>query len=365
MSDSAVLVLNAGSSSLKYAVYRGSVRELAGKRERLGPDDHPAAVRDVLAEVRSHLGSDTLAAVGHRVVHGGDRFREPVRVTDAVLDELKHLVPLAKLHEPHNIAGIRAATKELPGVPQVACFDTAFHATMPLVERLFGLPREFFDAGVKRYGFHGLAYESVVDQLRPTVPGRVIACHLGNGASLCAIRDGRSVATTMSMTPLDGLLMGTRPGSLDPGAVVYLQQHLGKSLAELEDILNRQSGLLGVSGRSADLRDLLAANDPHAAEAVALFVHRVVREIGAMAAVLEGVDAITFSGGIGENAVFVRAAVCDKLGWLGVTLDPSANESHADTLSADGSRVHVLRVAADEESVIARHTARLAGLTNG
>ena len=365
-----ILVLNAGSSSLKFALFRGADRAAAGKRERLGPGDHPAAVRDVLAEVRSHLGGGAIAAVGHRVVHGGDRFRDPVRVSDAVLAELDRLVPLAQLHEPHNVAGIRAVAGELPGVPQVACFDTAFHATMPTVERMFGLPREYFDAGVKRYGFHGLAYESVVDRLRATAPdaaaGRVIACHLGNGASLCAIRDGRSMATTMSFTPLDGLLMGTRPGSLDPGAVVYLQQHLGKSLADVDDILNRQSGLLGVSGGiSADLRDLLASADPRAGEAIALFVHRVVRDIGAMAAVLEGVDAITFSGGIGENAAFVREQVCDKLGWLGVALDPTANEAHADTLSAADSRVRVFRVAADEEVVIARHTSRLVGLTNG
>lgn len=364
-----VLVLNAGSSSLKYAVFRGVERVLAGKRERLSAGGHTAAVHELLGEVRNGIGDD-LAAVGHRVVHGGDRFRDPISVSDAVLAELEQLIPLARLHEPHNIAGIRAVAAALPDVPQVACFDTAFHAAMPTVERMFGLPRKYYEAGVKRYGFHGLAYESVIQQLRSHHPdladGRVIACHLGNGASLCAIRGGRSVATTMSFTPLDGLLMGTRPGSLDPGVVLYLERQMGMTPGEVDDVLEHQSGLLGVSGGlSSDLRDLLASPEPAAAEAVDLFCHRIVRELGAAAAVLEGVDAITFSGGIGENSAVIRQRIGDRLGWLGVKLDPPANSQHLERISSPESRVAVLKVAVDEEAVIAQQTAQLLGLTFG
>jgi acetate kinase len=365
-----LLVLNAGSSSLKYAVYRGPDRVHAGKRERLTPAGQQAAIQSVLAEIPQHLGTEPLAAVGHRVVHGGNQFQHPVPVTEAVLAELDRLTPLAQLHQPHNVAGIRAVAVERPGVPQVACFDTAFHATMPLVERMFGIPRRFYEAGIQRYGFHGLAYESVVAHLQQHHPeaatGRIIACHLGNGASLCAIRDGRSVATTMGFTPLDGLLMGTRCGTLDPGVVLFLERHIGMNPAEVDTLLEHESGLLGVSGGlSSDLRDLLQSESPFAQEAVDLFCHRIVREIGSLAAVLEGVDTIAFSGGIGENSAPIRERVCQRLNWLGVTLDPTANTTNREILSAIGSRVRVYRVPADEEQVIARQTAQVLGLPIG
>ncbi|MCZ2340745.1 MAG: acetate/propionate family kinase [Bacteroidales bacterium] len=364
---SCLLVLNAGSSSLKYAVYREAERLHGGKRERLTADGQQQAIQSVLAEIRQVLGSESLLAVGHRVVHGGDQFHQPVLITDAVLQELDRLTPLAQLHQPHNIAGIRAMMAALPGIPQVACFDTAFHATMPLVERMFGIPRHFYESGIRRYGFHGLAYESVVEHLRSHDPasalGRLIACHLGNGASLCAIRDGHSVATTMGFTPLDGLLMGTRCGSLDPGVVLYLERHIGMQTAEVDQLLEHESGLLGVSGGlSSDLRDLLASESPIAREAVDLFCHRIIREIGSLAAVLGGVDAITFSGGIGENSAIIRERILTRLDWLGMTWDSTANQAGADRISTASSRVCVVRVPVQEENIIARHTARILGL---
>jgi acetate kinase len=334
-----VLVLNAGSSSLKFAAFRGDSVALRDKVERIPAGGHDAAVHQALDTVRAKFPGETISAVGHRVLHGGDKFTAPTVVSPDVLTALEELIPLGPLHQPHNIAGIRAVAGQLPDVPQVACFDTAFHATMPKVERMFGLPRRYFDAGVKRYGFHGLAYESVVSHLRDRgeLPERLIACHLGNGASLCAIRAGKSVATTMGFTPLDGLLMGTRPGHLDPGAVLYLERHDGLSADQVDHILEKESGLLGVSGGIAsDMRDLLSSPEPVAAEAVELFCYRIVRDIGAMAAALEGVDAIAFSGGIGENAPAIRERICRRLGWLGAV------------------PVHV--VPADEESVIARAT---------
>lgn len=368
-----LLVLNAGSSSLKYAVYHGVTRLHGGKRERLSATEQPRAIQSVLAEIQPHLGGEPLAAVGHRVVHGGDRFHQPVLVTEAELLELDRFTPLAQLHQPHNIAGIRAMMSAAPGVPQVACFDTAFHTTMPSVERMFGIPRRFYESGIKRYGFHGLAYESVLEQLRARVPAatqsRIIACHLGNGASLCAIRDGQSVATTMGFTPLDGLLMGTRCGSLDPGVVLFLERHVGMQTAEVDQLLEHESGLLGVSGGlSADLRDLLASDSPIAREAVDLFCHRIVREIGSLTAVLGGVDTLAFSGGIGENSAIIRERICDRLEWLGVSLDSTANRADPvdrtvpTMLSSPRSRVGVHRVPADEERVIARHTAQTLGL---
>lgn len=356
-----VLTLNAGSSSLKFAAFRGGAVVFRDKIERIPTGGHAAAVQQALAAVRAKFPGEAVAAVGHRVLHGGDRYTAPVAVTPDVLAALENLIPLGPLHQPHNIAGIRAVAAELPGVPQVACLDTAFHAAMLKVERMFGLPRRYYDAGVKRYGFHGLAYESVVDSLRDrgTLPERLIACHLGNGASLCAIRGGTSAATTMSFTPLDGLLMGTRPGHLDPGAVLYLERHDGLSPDQVDHMLEKESGLLGVSGGiGSDMRDLLASPDPAAAEAVELFCYRIVRDIGAMAAALEGVDAVAFSGGIGENAPAIRERICRRLGWLGVALDPAANEANREELHAAGSRVRVYRVPADEEAAIACHAAR-------
>jgi acetate kinase len=384
-SDTLILVLNAGSSSLKVAAFlRDSVVLRAGvermnqalserKSWVVDPDgssvarvpcpaiDGSSLLRAVLDELAIRHPAHRVAAVGHRVVHGGDRFTNPVRVTPAVLSQLESLISLAPLHQPHNIAEIRTAIGILPDVPQVACFDTAFHSTMPWQERMLGLPRRYFDQGVKRYGFHGLSYESVAHRLAAIAPqaaaGRTIACHLGSGASLCALRAGVSIATTMSFTPLDGLLMSTRAGAIDPGVILHMLRHEQLTPDQIERLLDRESGLLGVSGISSDLRDLLSSRAPEAAEAVELFCYRIVREIGAMTATLEGLDAIVFTGGIGENSPEVREKVCRQLAWLGVELDSTANLAGGTILSSVTSRVSVIRVPADEEAVIARQTA--------
>lgn len=385
-SDPLILVLNSGSSSLKLAAFTGERLELRAAVERTNHtageprfrledgdgrqllcDTHPTAdrsslLRVVLDTLAMRLPGRKVAAVGHRVVHGGDRFVAPARVTPEVLSELESLVSLAPLHQPHSLAEIRVAVSLLPEVPQIACFDTAFHASMPKHERMLGLPRAYFEKGVKRYGFHGLSYESVASRLPGIDPlaatGRTVVCHLGSGASLCALLAGKSIATTMSFTPLDGLLMGTRAGAIDPGVVLYLLRHEQLTPDQVERLLDHESGLLGVSGISSDVRDLLSSPAPEAAEAVDLFCYRVAREIGAMVAALEGLDAIVFTGGIGENSPEVREKVCDRLGWLGVVLDQSANRAGACRIHAAGNRVSVLRVPADEESVIARHAAR-------
>jgi acetate kinase len=323
--------------------------------------DRSAVLPVVLDALATRLPGKRVGVVGHRVVHGGDRFIIPVRVTLEVLSELEALIPLAPLHQPHNLSEIRTAATFLPGVPQIACFDTAFHNTMPKHERMLGLPRAYFDKGVKRYGFHGLSYESVAMRLPDICPlaagGRTVVCHLGSGASLCALLAGKSVATTMSFTPLDGLLMGTRAGAIDPGVVLYLLRHEQHTPDQAERLLDQESGLLGISGISSDMRDLLSSPVPEAAEAVHLFCYRVAREIGAMVAALEGLDAIVFTGGIGENSPEVREKVCDRLGWLGAQLDHAANRAGNIRLNKAGSRVSLLRVTADEEAVIARQAA--------
>ena len=386
-SDPLILVLNAGSSSLKLAAFVGDRLELragvertnltAGQarlwledgngRELLRQGAEPTAdrsslVRIVLDTIATRLPGRTVAAIGHRVVHGGDRFAAPIRVTSEVLSELEALAPLAPLHQPHNLAEIRNAASLFPGVPQVACFDTAFHTTMPKHERMLGLPRAYFDKGVKRYGFHGLSYESVALRLPGICPlaatGRTVVCHLGSGASLCALLAGKSIATTMSFTPLDGLMMGTRAGAIDPGVVLYLMRNEQMTPDQVERLLDRESGLLGVSEISSDVRDLLASPAPEAAEAVDLFCYRISREIGAMVAALEGLDTIVFTGGIGENSPEIRAKVCQRLTWLGAELNHTANRAGNRVLCSDGSRVTILLVPADEEVVIARHTAR-------
>lgn len=351
MSD-AILVLNAGSSSLKFAAHAaaGLGRLARGKVEGVGGPGgptHEQALGTVLDRCRAELGGHRLVGVGHRVVHGGTRFAGPARIDDGVLAALDALVPLAPLHQPHNLAAVRAVTRLAPQLPQVACFDTAFHRTQPEVAQRFGLPRRFHDAGIRRYGFHGLSYEHVAAVLPALDPaaaaGRTIVAHLGNGASLCGLLAGRSVATTMGFTPADGLLMGTRSGALDPGAVLHLIRHYGMTPDHVEHLIDFESGLLGVSGISADMRELLASDDPRAAEAVELFVYRIAREVGSLAAALGGVDAIVFTGGIGENAVPIRERVCAAAAWLGPV------------------RVHV--VPADEERMIADHTRRVLGLT--
>jgi acetate kinase len=290
-----------------------------------------------------------------------------VRIDDALLADLEALVPLAPLHQPHNLAAAKAVARRAPHLPQVACFDTAFHRTQPEVAQRFALPRRFTDEGVRRYGFHGLSYEYIASVL-PAIDaraaaGRTIVAHLGNGASLCALSGGRSVATTLSFTPADGLMMGTRVGALDPGVILYLMSRHAMDAAALENLIYHESGLLGVSGLSSDMRELLASADPRAAEAIDLFVYRIGREIGALAAALAGLDALVFTGGIGENAAAIRARVCRDAAWLGLTLDDEANTSLQPRISRADSRVAAWVVPTNEELMIVNHTRRLLGLT--
>ncbi|MBX9579107.1 MAG: acetate/propionate family kinase, partial [Gemmataceae bacterium] len=333
---------------------------------RVGAIDHAGALELVLKWVRNLTGDRPLAAVGHRVVHGGVRYAGPVRIDDGVLAELDRLVPLAPLHQPHNLAAVRAVAGRMPDLPQVACFDTAFHRTQPEVAQRFGLPRRFTDEGVRRYGFHGLSYEYVASVLPGVDPraaaGRTVVAHLGNGASLCAMLGCRSVATTMGFTPADGLVMSTRSGSLDPGVLLYLMARHGMDAAALQHLIYHESGLLGVSGLSGDMRTLLESPDPRAAEAAELFVYRVGREIGSLAAALGGLDALVFTGGIGENAPAIRARVCRAAGWLGVGLDEAANEAGGPRISREGSGVAARVLPTDEERTIVAHTRRVLGL---
>jgi acetate kinase len=390
-----LLTLNAGSSSIKVALFdtdaAGNVLAAArwsGQADGLGGalnarlrvrDTQGRTLHDVelLGDQRSHQGalaallewhaqqadSGRIAAVGHRIVHGGVNFVEPLRVDARVLAELTALEPLAPLHQPHNLAGVRAAMQAFGDVPQVACFDTAFHASQPEVNRRFALPRALHDAGVRRYGFHGLSYESIVGQLAQAVPEvahkRVIVAHLGNGASMCAIANGRSVATTMTFSPLDGLTMGTRCGHLDAAVVLYLIRSQSMSPDQVEKLLFRESGLLGMSGVSSDMRELEASSEAAAALAIGHFCEQVVQQMGSLAAALRGVDAIVFTGGIGENAAELRERVLADCGWLGVELGAVANREGAVRLTAAQSPVSAWVVKTDEEAVIARHVGRV------
>ena len=390
MSD-AVLTLNAGSSSIKFALFRSapglsllshgqiegigttphfratapSGEVLAERRWQDGHADHEALLGTLLDWVSAHLGADALVAVGHRVVHGGPDHDRPQRVTEALLAELDRLCPLAPLHQPHNIAPIRVLGALRPELAQVVCFDTAFHHGMPLPARRVALPREYEAEGVRRYGFHGLSYEYIANRLRETAPamarGRVIVAHLGNGASLCAMRDGRSIDTTMGFTALDGLVMGTRCGTLDPGILLYLQRTHEMDAERLEQLLYERSGLLGVSGLSSDMRVLMRSTDTRAREAIALFVFRLAREAGALVSSLGGLDALVFTAGIGENTPAIRSAACERLAWLGVALDEDANARGAERISLPGSRIEVRVMATDEEGMIARHTIETVG----
>ena len=382
----ALLALNAGSSSIKFALYRidasgnpslagaGQVdaigtaphlrvadavgRPLAERRwpkgGRLG---HEALLDALLSEIERQLGADRLIAAGHRVVHGGDEFVAPVLVDEELLRRLDALVPLAPLHQPHNLAAIRAVAAVRPNLPQAACFDTAFHHGMPALARQVALPRAVAGEGVRRYGFHGLSYEYIAGELARVAPelGRVVVAHLGNGASLCALKAGRSVETTMSFTALDGLVMGTRCGVLDPGIVLYLLNRC-MSAGEVEDLLYHRSGLLGVSGISGDMRTLLASPEQAAREAIELFVYRCAQQAAALAAALGGIDGFVFTAGIGENAAPVRAMICERLAWLGLALDPAANGRGAMRISTRDSRIAALVVPTDEQLMIARHT---------
>jgi len=393
MSDYA-LVLNAGSSSLKFCIFQrspndpwqvaargqiegiGTAPRLSAKNaqgeqlidDKLAPSvrDAPAAVDVLRAWLQSNFRGGRIVGVGHRVVHGGPRFSSPTVVTSEILTELKELAPLAPLHQPHNLAPIAAIRDRMPDVPQVACFDTGFHRGHEAVASLVPLPREIRQGGVERYGFHGISYEyiaSILPQVAPEIAhGRVIVAHLGSGASLCALRDRRSVDSTMGFTALDGLCMGTRPGALDPGVVLYLFQNLGLSAKQVEEILYKKSGLLGISGISNDMRDLLGRTEPEARLAVDYFVSRAAKEIGGLAAVLQGLDALVFTAGIGENSVEIRRRISEAAAWLGIEIDVRANSTHGPRISTPSSRVSVWVIPTNEELMIAQHTRLLLGL---
>ena len=387
--NSAVLVINCGSSSIKFALFAASrtmPQLFSGALERigLGPGrfhakdslgkalfeqqptlaNHKAALGLVIKAVKQQLAGRTLLAVGHRVVHGGANCDCPVPVDLALEDRLRQLVPLAPLHLPHNLAGITAVRELQPDLPQVACFDTSFHHSLPRLARLTTLPREFQHEGIQRYGFHGLSYESVVDALRQdgvdVERERMVIAHLGNGASMCALRHGRSVETTMGFSTLAGLMMGTRCGDLDPGAVLYLLTAKGMSADAVQTLLYERSGLLGVSGISSDMRELLSRDEePAAREAIALFWYRARQHLASLTAALGGLDRLVFTGGIGANAPEIRERICEGLAYLGIKLDPKANRAGAKTVSARGAAVTVQALHSDEEHMIARHVLRL------
>jgi len=387
-----LLTLNAGSSSLKFALFEtGEDRQLSvratGQIEGLGlkphlvlrsgdgepkedmrlaveqAPDHHAALEFVLGALRRALPGFSVEAVSHRVVHGGPERAEPVVVSDAIMEELATFEPFAPLHQPHNLAGIRAARASFPDALQVACFDTAFHRSHPWVNDTFALPRCYYDKGVRRYGFHGLSYEYVSRHLAERRPdlaaGRVVVAHLGSGASMCAIRNGKSVGSTMGFSALDGLPMGTRCGQLDPGVLLYLMDQERMSAQQISDLLYKESGLKGLSGLSNDMRVLEAAGTHEASEAIDYFVFRIRRELGAMAAILGGLDTFVFCGGIGENSAHVRERVCQDADWLGLRFDADRNRAGHEVISADGSRVAVLVVKTDEETMLGEHALAL------
>ncbi len=380
-----VLTLNAGSSSLKFALFHGAADQpdVVGMVDRIGDaaavirvkdaagqviadraltgdegEGHTGAARAVLRVLTEATAGETPAAVGHRIVHGGPDLTAPARLDDALLDKLAGYAPFAPLHQPHNLAGVAAARAAFPQAMQVGCFDTAFHRQHPFVEDAFALPRAYFDKGVRRYGFHGLSYDYIAGWLAQNEPdlarGRVIVAHLGNGASACAIQNGVSVASTMGFSALDGLAMGTRCGQIDPGVLLYLMQQEGLTGDQISDLLYKQSGLLGLSGVSNDMRRLEASDQPEAAQAIAYFVHRLRREIAALAAVMGGVDALIFTAGIGENAPAIRAAACAGMDWMGIALDETRNQTGATDVTAEGARTRVMVVPTNEELVIAR-----------
>lgn len=385
----AILVLNAGSSSIKFSLFPGdeqSARQdliCQGEVEGIGQqaqfkvkDGKGAAVNDEqLPACKTH--EDALAvllhwlkgayphadliAAGHRVVHGGPRYLGPVRIDETVIAELRRLIPLAPLHEPYHIAGIAALSKLRSTLPQVACFDTSFHRTQPKVASIFALPRRFTEEGVQRYGFHGLSYEYIAsvlpDAMGPEVAdGRVVVAHLGNGASMCAMLKRKSIATTMSFTALDGLPMGQRCGNIDPAVVLYLMEEKGMGAKAIGDLLWHESGLLGVSELSNDMRTLLASSDPHAKEAIDLFVYRICRELGSLAAALGGLDVLVFTAGIGEHAAEIRRLVCEKAAWLGIEIDRAANARGGPEITKAGGRASAWVIPTDEDLVIARQS---------
>ena len=387
-----VAALNAGSSSIKFALYatgasenllfRGQIQQI-GVSPRLSVAnasgelvvenswpadgfDHRAATKEILQTSIKLIHGTPVLAVGHRVVHGGMKYATPVRITPEILESLAALVPLAPLHQPHNLAPIRAIAEAATHIPQVACFDTAFHRDQPPLAQSFALPRRYTEAGVRRYGFHGLSYEYITSRLKEIAPhlakSRVVVAHLGNGASLCAIHQGRSVASTMGFTAVDGLMMGTRCGGIDPGVLIYLMDEYKMDARSIEDLIYRKSGLLGVSGISSDMRSLRASSDAAAAEAIALFVYRIVREIGSLAAALGGLDALVFTAGIGENDPATRAEVSAGCRWLGLELDKTRNTDGQGLVSTDASTLSALVIPTDEQRMILRHTSSVLGL---
>jgi acetate kinase len=392
MSDH-ILVLNAGSSSVKFAVYgraangwadeaRGqiegigtapkfSAKDAAGQKlvdEKLGADvrDARSALGGLAAWLRKRFPNAKLVGVGHRVVHGGSRHAAPALVTDEVLADLRALIPLAPLHQPHNLAAIDVLRERQPDVPQVACFDTSFHRGQSAVAELVPLPKRIRDQGVQRYGFHGLSYEYIASTLPQAAPdiadGRVIVAHLGSGASLCALKKRKSVDCSFGFTALDGLCMGTRPGAIDPGVVLHLFQTLEMSAKEVEAMLYKESGLLGISGVSNDMRELQASKEPAAKLAIDYFVYEAAKQIGSLAAVLGGVDALVFTAGIGERSAEIRKRICAASAWLGLDIDDGANTKNGPRISAAKSRVSAWVVPTNEELMIARHTASVLGI---
>ena len=389
MTEPLIGVINAGSSSLKFSVYEGERRLFTGQVDGIGvrpavtaagPDGQAIAAPDLgapppatpsevlprlLPWLRGQLGTRRLAALGHRVVHGGLRHSRPARVTSELLAELEALVPLAPLHEPHNLAPIKMAMTLNPDLPQLACFDTAFHRSAPEVAQAFALPYALYEEGVRRYGFHGLSYEYIASVLPEHAPeianGRVVVLHLGNGCSACALKAGTSIATSMGFTALDGLPMGTRCGALDAGVVLHLIQQKGMSADRLVDLLYRRSGMLGLSGVSSDFRELLASEEPRARFALEVFYYCTARQIGSLAAALGGLDGVIFTAGVGENAAPVRSAICRACSWLGLELDEAANREHRTRISTPGSRVAAYVIKTDENLMIARHARALVG----
>jgi acetate kinase len=387
----AIAVLNAGSSSIKFALFLCASDELqlevGGQIEGLGTTprfvardsggkveaeqswkegaafDHGAALEFLLPFLRRRLAGGHLVGIGHRVVHGGVEYARPVRVAPETLAALEKLVPLAPLHQPHNLAPIRLLLERAPDLPQVACFDTAFHRASPAIWQRFALPSELHDDGIRRYGFHGLSYEFIASAMGRVDPkaatGKTVVLHLGNGASMCAMAAAQPVATTMGFTALDGLPMGTRCGAIDPGVLLYLMDERRMDARAIESLLYNQSGLLGVSGISSDMRTLLTSADPRAKLAIELYVYRIARELGSLAAALEGLDAIVFTAGIGEHSSVIRERVCRRIAWLGLELDEAANERRGPLISRPGSRVAAWVIPTNEELMIARHTRRV------
>lgn len=387
----AIVVINSGSSSLKFSVFisdstlksfiRGQIESIFTDPHFIAYDESNNIIAEKSWETNTRLGhegaidfifqfgrsgvmeSHKLVSAGHRVVHGGMSYKDPVIVDDYVIDSLEELIPLAPLHQPYNIVAIKAIRTRTPGFPQVACFDTSFHHTQSHIERTYAIPRKYTEEGIKRYGFHGLSYEYITSVLpaydKNLALGRVVIAHLGNGASMCAVNAGKSIATTMGFTAVCGLPMGTRSGTIDPGILIYIMDNYGMDARELEDLIYKQSGLLGVSGISSDMRTLLSSEDSHAKEAVELFTYRIGRELGSLVAALEGIDGIVFTGGIGENAAYIREEVCLAAKWLGLELDKEANRTGGPKISKKGSKVSAWVIPTNEEFVIASHTKRL------